>query len=762
MSDATRTPVLIGLGQVSERMGEPGYEALSPADLGGRAVTAALLDTGADAAALREAVDVFACTRQFDQSFPGTPAPLGRPDNLPLALARRAGLEPGRVIYEVTGGQSPQHLVTELCADLAAGRAEVAVVAGTEAMSTVMQLARSEQPPDFTEVVEGPSGDRHPSLVGLVTRYQASHGITDPTTQYALFENARRARLGLTRAEHARAMGELFAPFTEVAAANPHSAAPTAYDAAALTTIDHDNRMVADPYPKRLIARDKVNQAAAVVLTTEAVATELGVPRDQWVYLAGHADLREIEFMRRADLSASPSGVLAIEAALAMAEVSLADVDWFDLYSCYPIAVSSICDGLGLAADDPRRLTVTGGLPYFGGPGNNYSLHAIVEVAQRARQKPDGYGLVGANGGALSKYSVGVYTASRAPWQPGDDAALQAHVDAAPRVPLAELIDGEGAAATVESWTVQHVGGVRNAIVIGRLDDDRRFVANGFPGDDELIDHLLSDAVLGSRVFVRSVAAGNRVTLTAERMAELDPPHEVGFRDSYEHVDVRRDGHVLEIEVRDASLSLDAHLELADIVDAYMVDRDLWVALLLAPRGLGGDPHTQQPLSGLGGLTRRTDLHKPVVAAVGGEVTGVGFEVVLACHLIVADDTAVFALPGVRHSHVAGAAALERLRASVPPHVAHDLVLTGRSMPMPEALRWGLVSRASTAGRLRETVREFAAEVVAGSPTAQRLSLRLLDGADPSTIADEALVSTDGQLGAAAYFTGVPADWRNA
>jgi len=761
MSDAARTPVLIGVAQVSERFGEPGYEALSPADLGGRAVAAAVADTGADARAIAAAVDVLACTRQFDESFPGTPAPLGRPDNLPMALARRAGLSPERVIYEVTGGQSPQHLVTELCGDLVAGRARVAVVAGTEAISTVLHLARTESPPDLTEHVDGPTGDRNPSLVGLVTRYQASHGITDPTSQYALFENARRARLGLTRAEHAQAMGELFAPFTQVAAANPHSAAPTAHDAAALTTVDDDNRMVADPYPKRLIARDKVNQAAAVVLTTEAVATELGVPRDQWVYVAGHADVREVEFMQRADLSASPSGVLATEAALAMAGIELDDVSWLDLYSCYPIAVSSVCDGLGLAADDPRGLTVTGGLPFFGGPGNNYSMHAIVEMVERARRGP-GFGLVGANGGALSKYSVGVYTATPSPWRAGDDAALQRQVDSAERVSIVEHVEEPGAEATVETWTVQHSGGDRTAIVIGRLDDGRRLVATGVAGDDELVDHLLGDDVLGSRVFVRTTDAGNRATLTRERMAELVPATPVGLQSSYEHVEVRRAGHVLEVEVGAKPLGSQAHAELASILEAYLADPDLWVAVLLAPDGLSGESHAHRPLAGLAGLTRRDDLHKPVIAAVGGEVAGAGLEVVLACHLVVADESTTFSLPGVRYSDLAEAGSLARLAAVVPPPVARDLVLTGRSMPLPEALRWGLVSRSATTGRLAEVARALAAEVVAGSPTAQRLSLRLLAGDDPAQVADEALVSTDGQLGAAAYFTGVEPDWRNA
>ena len=80
--------------------------------------------------------------------------------------------------------------------------------------------------------------------------------------------------------------------------------------------------------------------------------------------------------------------------------------------------VFNICDGLGLAVDDPRGLTLTGGLPFFGGPGNNYSMHAIAETVQRARQAPGSYGFVGANGGVMSKYSAGVYSTRPAEWVP--------------------------------------------------------------------------------------------------------------------------------------------------------------------------------------------------------------------------------------------------------------------------------------------------------------------------------------------------------
>src|SRR5262249_39061000 len=157
---------------------------------------------------------------------------------------------------------------------------------------------------------------------------------------------------------------------------------------------------------------------AAVLLMSVAAARRFGVPEDRWVFLHGHADLRERTLMERADLSSSPASVIAARHALEIAGITTADLAWIDLYSCFPAPVFNICDGLGLAPDDPRGLTLTGGLPFFGGAGNNYSMHAIAEIVQRTRSHPGSFGFVGANGGIMGKYSVGVYSTTPAPWAP--------------------------------------------------------------------------------------------------------------------------------------------------------------------------------------------------------------------------------------------------------------------------------------------------------------------------------------------------------
>ncbi len=517
-----RTPVVAGGGQASERIGQPGYRRRSPADLAADAARAALADTGADPALVAAAIGTIAGVRQFEISSPAARAPMGRSDNYPRSVAARIGATPARAVLEVVGGQAPQHLLNEFAGVIAGGGDEVVLLVGSEAISTIERYAGDEDRPDFSEHAGGSLEDRGYGLRGLVSTYLAAHGLTSAPGQYALAENARRARLQQTRDDYAAAMGALFAPFTKVAAANPHAAAPTVRSAAELITATESNRMIADPYTRYLVAREKVNQGAAVLLMSVAAADRLGVPADRRVFLHGHADLRERDLLDRADLSASPAAVMAARHTLEMAGIGAGDLATIDLYSCFPIPVFNICDGLGLAPDDPRGLTVTGGLPFFGGAGNNYSMHAIAETVTRARANPGSYGFVGANGGYMSKYSAGVYSTTPAAWRPDTSGPLQAEIGGWPAPVQALHADGW---ATIETYTVKHRrDGARTGIVIGRLEDGgRRFAARTGDRDTGIIELLGAGEPIGGRVYVRSFGSGNRVTITEAQMNALFP-----------------------------------------------------------------------------------------------------------------------------------------------------------------------------------------------------------------------------------------------
>jgi len=456
------TPVIIGVGQYAERVGEPGYAELSHMDLAGRALSAAFADARAQRK-LGPALDTLAAIRQFEISATRYSAPFGHSNNTPRSIARRAGANPARAILEVVGGQGPQRLVGELAAEIAAGRSNLAAVVGAEAISTMRALLARGETRDWSEVRRGSLEDRGPGYEGVVDKTAIRHGVGAPIGGYALAENVRRERLGLSLADYRLEIGRLFAPFTRVAAANPYSAAPSERSAEELAALTERNRLVAEPYGRLVVARDQVNQGAAIVIASVAEARRLGVPEDRWVHIHGVADCAEPSLLTRENMERSPAAVMAISSALEISGIGWADLAAIDLYSCFAIPVFNLLDAFGLDRDDPRGWTLTGGLPFFGGAGNNYSAHAIAEAVQRCRAMPGRFALVGANGGIMSKYAAGVYSTAPASWQARRWQSLD---KIAPAVAVLEVHDGE---AVAESFTIQPGKHGETATLVARV-----------------------------------------------------------------------------------------------------------------------------------------------------------------------------------------------------------------------------------------------------------------------------------------------------
>ena len=500
--------MVVGVGQFTERIDDPGYRGMSAVDLATAAARAALVDTGADVDAVAGAIDTVVGIRQFEISSRG-PAPLGSSTNYPRSVCQRIGASPARAVLEPIGGQGPQHAVTEFATQIAAGGADVVLVLGSENGSTLRYFAKRDDKPDHSEAIDGQLEDRGLGYEGLFTKYTVAHGMHGAPAQYGLLENARRGRVSLGVTEYRRAMAELFAPMSEVAARNPYATSPVARSVEEILTVDADNRMICDPYPRLLVARDQVNQGAAVLLMSVATARRLGVAEDNWVYLRGHADMVDQPFLDRADLGYNSASTLAVQEAMRVAGVGIDDIATFDLYSCFPVPVFNFLDGTGLAADDARGVTLTGGLPYFGGPGNSYSLHGIAETVVRMRIAPGAFGLVTANGGIMNKYSVGIYSTVPAPWAPDNSAELRADVAARPSPTVTEQANGP---ATVETYTVRYDWPVRTAIVVGRLDaDGSRFLA--MSEDPDLVGLFSDGDPLGARITVSHTENGNRAVL---------------------------------------------------------------------------------------------------------------------------------------------------------------------------------------------------------------------------------------------------------
>ena len=314
---------------------------------------------------------------------------------------------------------------------------------------------------------------------------------------------------------HREAMGRMMSAFTKVAANNPYAYFGERRTSQELVSVDADNRYICFPYPKLLNARDGVNQSAALLMTSVGQARELGIDESKWVFLHGCAEASERLVTDRRDLAAAPAMRVNTQRALDMARKSVDDMAFFDIYSCFPVAVEVACAELGLAEDDPRGLTVTGGLPYFGGPGNNYSMHGVATMVERLRDQPGSYGMVTANGGWLSKHATGIYSTSPflGTWSREDPALYREEALGPKGPPLNERPEGT---ARVETYTIGFDrDGPKTSLIVGRLDETgERFVAH-LPDDEAIRQRFVDNEGVGLRGHVTQVNEKNIFELPA-------------------------------------------------------------------------------------------------------------------------------------------------------------------------------------------------------------------------------------------------------
>lgn len=481
-----RTPVLIGAGQLSNRV-DKGAEPLEPADLIAEALRRAADDSGAGTAALTGADSVHV-VRLLSWPY-RDPA---------LLVAQRLEASPRTTTVTGLGGNTPQMLVNLASLAIQAGECDLVLLGGAEAWRTRMGARQAGSGLGWT--VQGndvPEASRSTAEVPMSSPGEQARGVVLPVQVYPLFEQAHRIKLGRDLDEHLVAVSELWARFSDVAATNPHAWIQQSYTAEEIRTPTADNRMVGFPYTKRMNSNNTVEQGAAVILCSAERATALGVPRDRWVFPHSGTDARDhYPFTERDHLGASPAMQLASRGALALADIGVDDLAHVDLYSCFPSAVQIAAAEIGLGTDRP--LTVTGGLSFAGGPWNSYVMHSIATMAGLLRDDPGAWGLVTANGGYITKHAFGVYS-TEPPTLGFRHAEPQAGVDRLPRRELCEGPDGEMA---VETWTAMHDrdGAPETGIVVGLLDDGRR--ALGTTSDEDALKALVTEDLDGRRAHI--------------------------------------------------------------------------------------------------------------------------------------------------------------------------------------------------------------------------------------------------------------------
>jgi len=495
-------PVLVGAAQLLDRERDP-LKTSTPLEMLTQVSRAAGEDAGPVAAILR-AIDTIALVEVL----------AWHPTNGPRLLGEALGSERLSTEFDcATGGETPVVLVNKMAERITNGESDVALVAGCNNIKTLRVRRKAEMKLGWETGGSGKS-----QLLGSIkpgsNEEEIRYGLDLPPSIYPIFENALRAARGQTLEQHRESMGKLMSPFSKIAAQNPDAWFPVERSAEELITPTAENRMVAYPYTKYLNAFLDTDQASAVVLMSRDKARELGIPEHKWVYWRGGAQQNEAQWFAstRPDFAKCPAVKACHEAALERSGLSLDEIEAFDFYSCFPVAVSMACEMLGMSQDDPRGYTVTGGHPYAGGPASAYSLHAVATMMDRIRGGGVATGMVTGNGWYLTKHSALVLANEPAAnvttpqfgsaW---DDTSAEMNV------PAVEVRDEANGSATVETYTMiyDREGRPARGIVVGRTDDGHRFLANT-PDDRSLNDQVVEKEFIGARGRVTHIDGTNR------------------------------------------------------------------------------------------------------------------------------------------------------------------------------------------------------------------------------------------------------------
>jgi len=469
-----RIPVIVGVGQLNDR-DENGKKALGLDSLG--LMEAALRAADADAGGGWLAqLDSLAVVDQI--SYPE----LG---DVSAPLAERVGAAP-RICYKsgYASGDSPVLLLNEAANRIGAGEVKVAGVVGGEALRTAARRAAQADGAPKDNAVRAVAMRRGPS-------YRHRYGLIAPVDVYPLYENAGRAAYGQTLAQGQAESAEIWSRFSAVAEGNPGAWLRRRVSADDIKTVSAANRPIAFPYAKLMVANSSVNQGAGFLVTSLGWARARGISDDHVIFVGQGAAAHEpVDLMARASFAESPSMAVSIRTALELNGLATADLDYVELYSCFPCVPKMARRVLGWPIE--RAATVFGGLTFGGGPVGNYMSHAVVSMVLALRQAGR-HGLLFANGGlATLNHSI---VLSRAPVAANifpQRFDYQAEADSL-RGPAPRVQEDYLGPATVETYTVLYDrdGAPQQGAVIGRAPSGARFIAK-VPAADSATIHWLT------------------------------------------------------------------------------------------------------------------------------------------------------------------------------------------------------------------------------------------------------------------------------
>jgi acetyl-CoA C-acetyltransferase len=469
-----RIPVIVGVGEITDRPQEI-TDGLEPMALLVEALKRAEADSGAALLGEIDSLDIvnFLSWRYRDPE---------------KQLASRLGIQPKHAYYGPVGGESPIRYLHEAAQRIARGECSMAAICGAEAQSTATKAERAgitlPWTPFAKEVEEPKRGAafQKPAAVKL--------GVFRPVSVYPFYEAATSAHWGQTPREAMAESGALWSAYSQAAAENPNAWLKRRFTPEEITTPSADNRLIAWPYTKLMVANPMVNMGGALLMTSLAKARAAGVPEHKLIHVIGGASAEEPrDYLERDQFAESHAQNAVLGAVTDLVSGQATAFDAIELYSCFPCVPKMARRTLGLGANVSP--TVTGGLTFFGAPLNTYMTHAACAMVRKLRNGGP-LGLLYGQGGFVTKHHALVLS-RQAPNGPlMQETSVQSEADRR-RGPVPAFATEASGTATVESFTAIYGrdNTIEHGVVMLRTSDNARTLARVPAHDRATLAHLL-------------------------------------------------------------------------------------------------------------------------------------------------------------------------------------------------------------------------------------------------------------------------------
>ena len=472
---ADRVPVIVGIGEITDRPSEIA-DGLEPLTLLIEALKRAEADSGTALLSEIDSLDVvnFLSWRYRD------------PEKL---LSSRLGIHPKHAYYGPVGGESPIRYLHQAAQRIARGECSVAAICGAEAQSTATRAERAGIAlpwTPFAHDVEEPkrgAAFQKPMAVKL--------GVFRPVSVYPFYEAAASVRWGQTPREAMAESGALWSAYSQAASENPNAWIKRRFTPEEITKPSRDNRLIAWPYTKLMVANPTVNMGGALLMTSLARARAAGIAEQKLVHVTGGASAEEPrDYLERDQFIESHAQNAVLEAVTDLAGGKPAAFDAIELYSCFPCVPKMARRTLGLGTN--VMPTVTGGLTFFGAPLNTYMTHAACAMVRKLRDGAN-VGLLYGQGGFVTKHHALVLS-RHAPSEPlAQETSVQHKADRR-RGPVPAFVTEAMGPATIESFTAIYSrdNAVEHGVVMLRTSDNSRALARVPAHDRSTLAHLLN------------------------------------------------------------------------------------------------------------------------------------------------------------------------------------------------------------------------------------------------------------------------------